>query len=662
MGGEIDEFNSLYSESKPLDPVAAQQKEIAKLELELKELIEGSGEYIKKQEEIRQKRQKLEEMLSKPVKSEPIDINIEIDAARQKIKKLEDEIATLRKNIALPGMTGSFEEEIAEREKQLKDVVSTLDTLTGKKDKIDNKEADAAQKKIDEVDKRIKDVQKKIADLEFQDISEPLKKIADDEEKSLEQRLVALRQYYEEKQLMQSIQDDTEEVGIDAKIFEAKAKKNLELVAKLEAEKLEVVKLHALEREKVEEEMQSKIDDITKKHVTKQISELKDRIQEEQTKLKAQQLDEEKRLFDEYRKGLIKREEYERKKHAIQVKYSKLSAQAGIDSLQEMLDSSTDLSVKQRKELQDELTKMQQATSQAEFDQAQKDFEKKLAFEERLAQEKKRLQEEAWNFAETLLSAQFEKQIQRYDAEITKINEHKDAEIAALEKSGKTKEEIEEAKMIIEARADAQTKAIEQRKRETQIRQAKFEKAFAIAKATIDGAQAITKTFATVGLPAAIPLLAVLAGITALQIATILAQPIPQYAKGTADHPGGPAVLGDAHKKEAVIEPSGRVWVSKAKPTLIPNLPKHSIVLPSADEFLKPNMQVFDNLHGVESMRAKAIELSFDAAVERQTRKLSNTIRESKSSLSVNLDSHGIYKISEGGQRYIRFTGSNLRH
>lgn len=36
------------------------------------------------------------------------------------------------------------------------------------------------------------------------------------------------------------------------------------------------------------------------------------------------------------------------------------------------------------------------------------------------------------------------------------------------------------------------------------------------------------------------------------QLATIVAQPIPKYAKGTDNHPGGLAVVGDGGKHEAV--------------------------------------------------------------------------------------------------------------
>ncbi|MED4392536.1 D-Ala-D-Ala carboxypeptidase family metallohydrolase [Priestia aryabhattai] len=47
---------------------------------------------------------------------------------------------------------------------------------------------------------------------------------------------------------------------------------------------------------------------------------------------------------------------------------------------------------------------------------------------------------------------------------------------------------------------------------------------------------------------------------------------IPEYAKGTDGHPGGPAVLGDGKKKEAWLTPDGQMGISPATDTLY-NLP-----------------------------------------------------------------------------------------
>ncbi|OKL36989.1 peptidoglycan DD-metalloendopeptidase family protein [Domibacillus mangrovi] len=60
---------------------------------------------------------------------------------------------------------------------------------------------------------------------------------------------------------------------------------------------------------------------------------------------------------------------------------------------------------------------------------------------------------------------------------------------------------------------------------------------------------------------------------------------IKAYAKGTKGHPGGPAYVGDSPQggdgpAELIGTPDGKTYLSPAKKTLIPNLPKGSWVMP----------------------------------------------------------------------------------
>jgi murein DD-endopeptidase MepM/ murein hydrolase activator NlpD/phage-related protein len=54
---------------------------------------------------------------------------------------------------------------------------------------------------------------------------------------------------------------------------------------------------------------------------------------------------------------------------------------------------------------------------------------------------------------------------------------------------------------------------------------------------------------------------------------------LPRYAKGTGGHPGGPAIVGDGGKSEYVHLPNGRGFLSPDSDTLIPNMPKGTIVV-----------------------------------------------------------------------------------
>ncbi len=115
-----------------------------------------------------------------------------------------------------------------------------------------------------------------------------------------------------------------------------------------------------------------------------------------------------------------------------------------------------------------------------------------------------------------------------------------------------------------EQKAIAEVKYNE-RKRELQRRQAVAEKASSAFSVIINTAQAIMKTLGQMGI-AGIPLAPIIAGIGALQLATVLAQPIPQFAKGTKDAPG--TFIAGEKDREMIITKSGDTLLTPDAPTL----------------------------------------------------------------------------------------------
>lgn len=98
------------------------------------------------------------------------------------------------------------------------------------------------------------------------------------------------------------------------------------------------------------------------------------------------------------------------------------------------------------------------------------------------------------------------------------------AQLASLQNSQQKQDELQQ-KYLNEQNKIKRKQAIAQ----------KEEAAFNIL---INTAQAITKTLATIGLPAAAPLIALDAAIGAAQLAFVAAQPMPSYNKGTKGVPG----------------------------------------------------------------------------------------------------------------------------
>lgn len=170
-----------------------------------------------------------------------------------------------------------------------------------------------------------------------------------------------------------------------------------------------------------------------------------------------------------------------------------------------------------------------------------------------------------------------------YDAQIENIEKEQEANdeaydkeierIEALEENGAiSTEEAEVRKRAAEDKTAAKNAELEKKKAALQEKQAKWNKANSIIQAGIFTALAITEALPN------LVLAALVGAMGAAQVALIAAQPIPKYAKGTKDHPGGLAIVGDGGKKEGIVTNNG-LFITPDKPTLV-DLPAHAQVIP----------------------------------------------------------------------------------
>lgn len=176
-----------------------------------------------------------------------------------------------------------------------------------------------------------------------------------------------------------------------------------------------------------------------------------------------------------------------------------------------------------------------------------------------------------------------------YDARIENVEKEQEANdeaydkeierIEALEENGAiSTEEAEARKRAAEDKTAAKNAELEKKKTALQEKQAKWDKANSIVQTTIATSLAIMKAYATAGPIAGAVFAAIVAALGAAQVAIIAAQPIPKYAKGTKDHPGGLAIVGDGGKKEGIVTNNG-LFITPDKPTLV-DLPAHAQVIP----------------------------------------------------------------------------------
>lgn len=338
--------------------------------------------------------------------------------------------------------------------------------------------------------------------------------------------------------------------------------------------------------------------------------------------------------LERYRQGEISKEQYEKNKAEITQKYALQEAQRAIDLLKEQIEISG-LS-------DEEKFKIKEALAKAEIDLANKvRDDKKKARDEETEDEKKYWAEleaslqhleyvsnNAVDGLGTLFSGLMSLitkvvrdgkleiedllgsisaisegltsiMVGMYDQQMEKIEEQQEKNEEAGEEEIERIEELAESGVISTEEAEARKRAAEQatadknkelekQKADLEQKQAKWQKANSIIQTTIATSQAIMKALAEAG-PFAGPILAAVIGaMGAAQVAIIASQPIPKYAKGTDNHPGGLAIVGDGGRQE-VIETDNGAYITPSVPTLV-DIPKRAKVIPNLVDYRKMSL------------------------------------------------------------------------
>ena len=186
-----------------------------------------------------------------------------------------------------------------------------------------------------------------------------------------------------------------------------------------------------------------------------------------------------------------------------------------------------------------------------------------------------------FNGITSLITDAFDSRIEQIEEEQEKNEEAGEEELERIEdlaESGAiSTEEAEARKRAAEDRTAQRDKELEKQKAELKQKQARWDKANSIIQATIATALAVTKALPNFVLAASVGALG------AAQIAMIAAQPIPKYAKGTDNHPGGLAIVGDGGRQE-VIETDNGAYITPSVPTLV-DIPKRAKVIPNLVDY-----------------------------------------------------------------------------
>jgi TP901 family phage tail tape measure protein len=356
----------------------------------------------------------------------------------------------------------------------------------------------------------------------------------------------------------------------------------------------------------------------------------------------------------QYNKGLINRENYEKRKLEIVSSYAIEEAKAAVSLLEDQLKIAN-LSETERENIEKKLFEAKMELYDAEVkarqdaDNAIIDSEKRKL--ENISSTIEKVGEFLNEFAD-LGSALFERRVQELEEEQEANQAAHDAEIARIERLAEigaiSTEESEARKRAAEDATARKEAELERKKAELKTKQAKFDKANSLAQAMINTAASILAS-AQMGYPAAIPFIAMAAAMGAIQTAIILATPLPKYAKGTDRHPGGLAVVGDGGRSETVIMPTGQKWITPAIPTLV-DLPRNTIVKPDTKDLINFNDLIMSGLKSdvgmIEAGKDEGIyvNVSTDTVVlERELKEIKkllkdNTKRQRKASIDAELN------------------------
>lgn len=288
-------------------------------------------------------------------------------------------------------------------------------------------------------------------------------------------------------------------------------------------------------------------------------------------------------LTKQYEQGIIKKKEYEKQKSDLEHQYAMESLQSQLSILESNLYL---FEGDERLEKEKEIARLRVQLSKETSDKIIEDAKREEEGRKKVEQAKKRLIQESISAIISIGNSLFQRQIDNVDAEIEANQEEYDAKVetidALAEKDIITTEEAEARKRAAEEETSRKNKELEKKKAELQTRQAKFQKSIDIAQTIAATARAIMVAYKDAGPITGAIFAAMIAATGAVQLATIIAQPIPKYAHGTENHPGGLAIVGDGGRSEAVLV-GDKAYITPDKPTLL-SLPAGAEVVPDLND------------------------------------------------------------------------------
>jgi hypothetical protein len=589
-----------------------QAKELAVLEsAQEKEKMEitGTAEQIAEQRKLIDQKYTIErEKINKKYRESAID--------------LERQLAGLR----IEAMQDSYQKELLiliENEKKEKDVILNNAQLTEKQ------KGELTKAIADKYEKLYADQEKQYAKERTQVEIDTLNMVAEVSEKGSERRLSAQVSSLEKQREIEKAEAE---------------KKGKELGASEEVIQANLAAIDAKYNKQRLDDFGDFIDEKIKK--SQEEAEARARIAQEAA------MAEEAAILEKYKNGEIDEKEYNKKVSDIRHKYSVQTLNDEISTIEKLLDLEG-ITAEQRIEIEKKIHDVKKSLSDEETSHEIENIKKVEEWRKKAAKMAQDLARQAFEMTMDFLIQQSEARIEEFDAELARIDELMDKELEWLDNAVMSDETRAAEEKRIKEQAKADSDKIEAEKRKEQQKQAAYQKAASIVQAIINTAQGIT---AALTIPVAgIALAAVVGALGAAQIAMIAAQPTPKYAKGIhgdKEHPGGPAIVGDARKHEYVLTPAGKLFETPAVPTLV-DMEKGSQVFPD----YKTMMQYFR-----PEIPKYTTSTTGQYEFNDMKKEIVSAIRSSKNvqQVQMNLDNNGIWYVSKNHSGRMRYINSRV--
>lgn len=522
--------------------------------------------------------------------------------------------ADAQKQSLTPGQTP---EQLKLIEAQRKAAIDQLKKNTDKQEEQLNKERLERERKAQYDITRIQ-VESKVA---------ANQRIFNDDKKSYEERLDAFNKYFKDQESLieaekKFLLEDVKLTAAERQAIEEKAK--ADLIA-LEAESGEQIRQLILDN--ADKEAQRRVDASEK---------------EKNEALEA--------LNERYNSGKISLQQYNQERLRIEQAYSIASLQIEIQNAEK--------TIQLYKALGFDVSAQERALAELQKKLSDEVTNKKIDDLDKLKSKHKELGNEIVSLVETVSLGAYDKEKNKVQEQINELDRKKLKDIELATTSIQNEKEKAAAIQVINAKAQVQKEALEMRQREIDYQRAKFERMFAMSQTIANTTVAVMSALRST--PPNVPLSIAIGATGAVQLAKLMATPIPKFEDGTENAPGGLAIVGDGKKRELVIEPSGKAYLTPDTDTLM-NIPKGSKILPDADQAMNALMlasmsQVGKSLKNAGSINEAHYAKLMTSAIEGKLDKLTNVVKNKKE-LHIEPGINSVVGIHKYGNKWVYYSG-----